>query len=205
MDAGHLTGWLLVGGAVLFWMGAGNPYLVRAWTASQEDYLAIVAKRPGAWRFTSLLLMTGTVVTAAGFAGLPALLPDGWGRALGSGAVGAFEIAATLWIISLLYRHTVLPTTARTFVETGVVDVGSAPLDRLSGGLFKGFIVIGFAAIGALGVAATAGGPIGPMLGWGSAVVSALLVAGLVAFGNVPPLTIYIPTFAFGVAVLATG
>ena len=205
MDAGHLTGWLLVGGAVLFWMGAGNPYLVRAWTASQEDYLAIVAKRPGAWRFTSLLLMTGTVVTAAGFAGLPALLPDGWGRALGSGAVGAFEIAATLWIISLLYRHTVLPTTARMFVETGVVDGGSAPLDRLSGGLFKGFIVIGFAAIGALGVAATAGGPIGPMLGWGSAVVSALLVAGLVAFGDVPPLTIYIPTFAFGVALLAAG
>ena len=202
MDALHLTGWLLVGGSVLFWIGAGNPYLIRAWMAPHADYLAIVARRPGAWRFTSLFLMTGTVVTAAGFAGLPALLPDGWGRALAAGAVGAFEIAATLWIISLLYRHAVLPTMARTFVETGVVDAGSAPLDRLSGGLFQGFMVIGFAAIAAIGVAATAGGPIAPMVGWGSAVLSALLVAALVAFGDVPPLTIYIPTLALGVALL---
>lgn len=205
MDAAHLTGWLLVGGAVLFWIGAGNPYLIRAWTAPHADYLAIIANRPGPWRFTGLFLMTGTVVTAAGFAGLPALLPEGWGRALAAGAVGTFEIAATLWIISLLYRHSVLPTMARTFVETGVVDAGSAPLDRLSGGLFQGFIVIGFAAIGAVGVAVTAGGPIGPMVGWGSAVLSALFIAGLVAFGDVPPLTIYIPTLAFGVALLAAG
>ena len=121
MDAAHLTGWLLVGGSLAFGVGAANPYLFQAWTAPQETFLTIVARRARAWRVTNDLFIGGTVLTAAGVAGLPGVVPDGWPRALAvAGAVG-FAIAAVLWIVSLLYRLAVVPTTARAFAGGGQV------------------------------------------------------------------------------------
>ena len=199
-----LTGWMLVAGAILFGIGAGNPSLARAWTAPQAEFLAVVARHPGAWRFTGIFMIAGTVVTAAGIAALPALLPAGWGQTLGTGAASAFGIAAVLWVISLLYRQAVVPSTAETFSETGAVDLESVPLERLSGALFHGFIVVGALAIAALGIAETAGGPVGAPVGLACAALGALFVGGLLAFGDMPPFTIYIPTLAMGIALLVT-
>ena len=179
VDTSHLAGWILVVGAVAFGVGAGDPYLVRAWTAPQEPFLAIVARHPLAWRVTHILFIGGTVLTAAGLAMLPLLMPEGWPRGLA-----------------------VTPTTARVFAETRALDPWVATLDRLSGGLFKGFIVIAFAGLGAIGIATTAGGPIPGILGWGSAALSGLLVAGLFVAGDMPPFTVYIAPLAFGVALV---
>ncbi|HYM82643.1 MAG TPA: hypothetical protein VEY67_00650, partial [Candidatus Dormibacteraeota bacterium] len=169
MDATHLTGWLLVTGSLAFGAGAGNPYLVRAWTAPQETFLAIVARQPLAWRLSHYLFIGGTVLTAAGLAGLPGVVPEGWPRGLTLAGTVGFAIAAALWLVSLLYRLAVAPTTARGFAESGHIEPWIADLDRLSGALFAAFIVIAFAALAAIGIATTAGGPIPAILCWGTA------------------------------------
>ena len=203
MDPLHLVGWMLVVGPVAFGIGAGNPYLVRAWTAPQETFLRIVARQPMAWRVTHVLFVGGTVLTTAGLAALPSLLPDGWPRALAFGGVATFAIAAVLWIVSLLYRLTVTPNTALVLAETGALDPSIAALDRLNAGLFKGFIIVAFAGLAAIGIAATAGGPIPAAVGWGTAAFSGLCVAGLLVSGDMPPFTVYIAPLAFGIALLA--
>ena len=202
MDAAQVAGWLLVIGSVTFGIGAGNPYLVRAWTAPHETFLTIVARHPIAWRNTHVLFIGGTALTAAGLAALPSLLPDGWPRALALAGVTAFAIAAVLWIVSLIYRLVITPGTARDLTEMGTLDPSVAALDRLNGGLFKAFIVIAFAGLASIGAATTAGGPIPAPLGWGSAALSGLLIAGLMLTGDMPPFTVYLAPLAFGIALL---
>lgn len=202
MDAAQMAGWLLVIGSLLFGIGAGDPYLVRAWTAPQETFLTIVARHPVAWRATHVLFIGGTVLTVAGLAVLPTLLPDGWPRALALAGAVAFEIAAVLWTVSLVYRLVVTPSTARIFTETRLLDPSVILLDRLNGGLFKAFIIIALAALAAVGVATTTGGPIPAPLGWGSAALSGLLIGALMLTGDMPPLTVYLAPLAFGIALL---
>jgi hypothetical protein len=197
-----MTGWLLVIGSLTFGIGAGNPYLVRAWTAPQETFLAIVARHPVAWRATHVLFIGGTVLTVAGLAILPNLLPDGWPHSLALAGAAAFAIAAILWIVSLVYRLVVTPSTARSFIASGALDPSVTALDRLNGGLFKAFIFIALAALAAVGVATTAGGPIPAPLGWGSAALSGLLIGGLMLTGDMPPFTVYVAPLAFGIALL---
>ena len=202
MDPSHLAGWLLVIGSIGFGVGAGNPYLVRAWTAPRPAFLAIVAGHPAAWRYSHLLFIGGTVMTAAGLAVLVVVLPDGWPRSLAMAGAVAFASATVFWIISLIYRLTVVPSTARGFAETGTVDPWVVALDRLNGGLFTAFILIAFAGLAAIGIAIAAGGPIPALLGWGTAAFSGLCVAGLVIAGDMPPFTVYLAPFAFGIALL---
>ena len=197
-----MAGWLLVIGSVTFGIGAGDPYLVRAWTAPHETFLTIVARHPVAWRATHVLFIGGTVLTAPGLWVLPSLLPDGWPHALALAGAAAFAIAAILWIVSLVYRLVVTPSTARSFIESGALDPSVTALDRLNGGLFKAFIVIALAGLAAIGVATTAGGPIPAPLGWGSAALSGLLIGGLMLTGDMPPFTVYLAPLAFGIALL---
>jgi hypothetical protein len=203
MDLTHLTGWLLVTGSLAFGVGAGDPYLMRAWTAPQATFLTIVARHPLAWRVTHYLFIGGTVLTAAGLTGVAGVTPEGWPRGLAVAGAAGFAIAAVLWIVSLLYRLAVVPTTAGAIAEAGRVEPWIADLDRLNGALFKAFIVIAFAGLAAIGIATTAGGPIPAILGWATAALAAVLVAGLVVSGDMPPFTVYIAPLAFGIALLA--
>ena len=201
-DASDVSGWLLVVGAVLFGIGAGDPYLVRAWTATQETYLAIVGRHPVAWRVTHVLFIGGTVLTTAGLVGLPGLLPDGWSRAFGQAGATAFALGAVLWIVSLTYRLAVTPTAARDVAGGAALDPSLAALDRLNGGLFTSFMVIALVGLAAIGVAVTAGGPIPAAVGWGAAALSGLCLGGLFLTGDMPPFTVYLAPLAFGIALL---
>jgi len=204
VNATHLIGLMVVIGPLSFGIGAANPYLARAWTAPRERFLAIVAGHPRSWRVTNLLFVAGTTITAAGLATLPGVVPDGSARALAlAGAVG-FAIAAVLWNVSLVHRLAVTPATAREFVDRGTIDPSMDALDRLSGGLFKAFIVIGSAGLAAIGVALANGGPIPAPIGWGAAVFSGVLVVGLVVTGDMPPFTVYIAPLVFGLALLGS-
>jgi hypothetical protein len=202
VDASHLAGWLLVVGPVMFGIAAGNPYLVRAWTAPRETFLAIVAGHPAAWRFSHVLFMSGSVITAAGLAALVVIVPDGWPRSLAVAGALAFAIGTVLWVISLIYRMAVVPGSARAFVDNGLLDPRGVDLDLLNGGLFAAFIIIAFAGLAAIGIAITAGGPIPAPLGWGAAAFSGLCLAGLVLAGDMPPFTVYLAPLAFGTALL---
>lgn len=202
MDVSHIAGWLLVIGSIAFGIGAGDPYLVRAWTAPQETFLTIVARHRVAWRVTNVLFIGATVLTTAGLVALPGLVPDGWPRGLAGAGAAGFAIAAVLWIVSLVYRLAVVPSTARDVAAMGAVEPWVAAFDRLSGGLFKAFMVIAFAGLAAIGIATTAGGPIPAPVGWGTAALSGLFVGGLLLTGDMPPFTVYLAPLAFGIALL---
>jgi hypothetical protein len=205
VDTAHVAGWLLVGGAVGFGIGAGNPYLARAWTAPQDVFLRIVAGHPQAWRFTTAFFVAGTVATAAGLLLVPALIPGDWPRGLAAAGSVTFLLAAALWLVSLVYRLAVTAPVARRFVDGGTVDPWIADLDRLNGVLFKAFIVLAFSGLAATGLAIVGGGPIPAPVGWGTTALSGLLILGLIISGDMPPFTVYLPTLVIGIALLTGG
>lgn len=61
----------------------------------------------------------------------------------------------------------------------------------------------GAAGLAAVGIGGASAGILPAILGWGAAAFSALLVAGLVATGDMPPFTLYIAPLFFGIALLA--
>jgi hypothetical protein len=205
VDASHLAGWLLVIGSITFGVGAGNPYLVRAWTSPRETFLGIIATHPAAWRFSHVLFIGGAVTVSAGLAALDAIASDGWPRSLTVAGASAFAIGSVLWVISLVYRMAVMPNSARGLADQGQPDPWAADLERLNGGLFAAFIVVSFVGLAAIGIAITAGGPIPALVGWGAAAFSGLCVAGLVLAGDMPPFTVYLAPLAFGAALLVAG
>ncbi len=62
-------------------------------------------------------------------------------------------------------------------------------------------------ALVAIGVAlgATTGGTIPAWLGWACAALSAGLIVAFLRVGDMPPFAVYVPPFAFGVALLLAG
>jgi hypothetical protein len=196
------TGWLLVVGPVLFLVGAGNPRLVTVWTAPRDRFLAVVHERPRAWRFTNVLFLAATVVTAAGLDVLPVLLPDPGARLLAAAGSATFSFAAVLWAVSLVYRLAVVPTVPGRFADIGAIDPAAQFAEQWAGGLFAAFIVIGAAGLGAIGLAIAIGGPIVAVLGAATSLFALLLLAGFLVAGDMPPFTLYLPPLAIGLAIL---
>lgn len=205
MDARQVAGWLLVAGATLFFIGAANPVLMRAWTSPRDAFLGTIAAHPRAWRSTTLLMVAGTIVTPAALSIVWLAPSPGWTVALAqAGAVG-YLIASALWLVTLLHRLAITPETARTFLATGSTEPWVDATERLMHTFFLVFIAAGSLALAAVGLATTGGGPIPAFVGWGTIALSAVSLVALWRTGDVPPFVLYLPPMAMGVSLLLAG
>lgn len=201
MSGVTLTGWLLVVGPVLFLVGAGA-YFWTVMRAPRDQYLASIHGRPGPWRFANLCLLAGTVVTTAGLDFVPAQVVDSGTALLAAAGAVSFNVAAVLWAVSLVHRLAVVPTVASRFAATGMVDPAAEIADRWAGGLFGAFVVLGAVGLIAVGLALAVGGPVSSLVGAGTSVFALLVLGGFVIAGDVPPLTLFLPPLAIGLALL---
>lgn len=201
MSGVTLTGWLLVVGPALFLVGAGA-YFWTVMRAPRDQYLASIHGRPGPWRFANLCLLAGTVVTTAGLDIVPAQVADSGTALLAAAGAVSFSVAAVLWATSLVHRLAVVPTVASRFAATGIVDPAAEIADRWTGGLFSAFVVLGAAGLIAVGLALAVGGPVSSLVGAGTSVFALLVLGGFVIAGDVPPLTLFLPPLAIGLALL---
>jgi hypothetical protein len=200
----NVAGWLLVVGSLIFMIGAANPVLAKAWTAPEPMFLRIVGEHPRAWLTTSVLFMAAAVITAPGLVVFAGLLAPGPDAAMGTAGAVAFAMASLLWLITCAHRITGQADAARAFLSAGEVDPLLAPLNRLTGGLFQTFIVVAFAGLAAVGVAAAGGGAglVASWLGWATAAYSGVMIVLLFVTGDMPPFSVFVPTLALGVATL---
>ncbi|MDP9265125.1 MAG: hypothetical protein M3O91_03250 [Chloroflexota bacterium] len=184
------AGWALLGGWLLFWVGAANPRLVRVWSAPPDEQLALVAERRNAWKVTNALFVASTIVSAAGSAL--------FGRASPSarGAAALYGIGSGLRLVSL-------------GVRLGYYD--EPELRELGGRAFLGHMVVSNAGIALLGASILRSRSL-PR--WSGAIALALGSAAALSMASgwprvagmrspfEPPATVHIPLFAVGVAIL---
>jgi hypothetical protein len=193
LGAGGVGGGLLVATSLVV-----SPVI---WNGPEESALRLIAAHGRIWRTANVGFVIATVLTAAGVFVLTAVVGQ-QGTVLALAAAVAFALASTLWLVTLAIRLSVTPGVASGYVAEGTVDPAFAALGQLSSALFSAFILVGAAALVALGAAILYGGAIAAVLGWITAIAGLAIAASYLWFGDTLPAFIYMPTTAIGIVLL---
>ena len=194
---------LLVLGPVAGAASLAYPPMFRVWTVPREQHLALIRTHRLAWTLISAGFTVATVVTAAGLVVLAGAIPaSDASRAVIAGASVAYAIAGTLWCAVLAIRARTTPAFADMVAAGTPTEPAETLVGGALGGLFAAFILITGAALVAMGLALTANGIVAPPVGWLAALIAAFAAVGFLAFGDMLPAVVYLPTELVGIALL---
>ena len=196
-----VAGWLLVLGSVSFIVGAANPALGQVWSAPMDTQLRLIRDAATAWTVTNVLFLVATVLTAAGLWFVPERVGNR-GLMPARGATVVFLVAATAWLASLVFRLTVTPHAASTFVAGSSIDPTYVSLDLWAVGLFGAFTYLAGCSLVAFGVAVVLGRALSAFAGWFAIVIGVVIVVGYAIAGDMPPFVAYLPTGLLGIVLL---
>ena len=193
-----MAGWLLVLGSVSFIVGAANPALGQVWSAPLDDQLRLIHGAATAWTITNVLFLGATVFTAAGLWSIPERVGER-GQAAARAVTVVYLIAATAWIAALVFRLTVTPSVAASFVAGSSIDPTYITTNLWAEGLFGAFTYLVGGSLVALGVAIVLGGSLSKASGWFAIVIGCGIAVGYAILGDMPPFVAYLPTGVLGV------
>jgi hypothetical protein len=206
MDAADVVGWVLVGGFVLFLVGAGG------WRMEYEQPLPEALRvihgdrRRRAW--IHLWMIPAMFATSAGVAGYAANAADGVAAALALMAAVVYAMGAVCWVASLAFRLTVVPWAAERTVEDGDPPAGFPALDAWAGSLYVVHMVSAYAAFAVVGASVLVAGELPSWVGWLGLGWGLAFGAGFVAtrFAGVfnPPIWAHTYTLLLGVMLLVS-
>jgi hypothetical protein len=194
---------LLVAGPVLFMVGAGNPALVRYWTAPRETGLEIVRAHRLAWRLANGGFIVATVITAAGLV-LLALALDGHAfrsAALASVAV-AYVVAGTLWCVDLAIRIRTTPALADLVASGAPTEPAETLLGAATSGLFAAFTLVTAATLVVLGLTLALAGGVALPVALLAAIIAVIVIGSQLITGDSIPAILYLPPLLVGAALL---
>ena len=148
----HIVGWLLVIGAVVFWIGAFSPPY-KQWTSPFKEYLEIAGSHRWQWYWIHFCFLLATILSVVGVQ-LLASATQRTGEYLFSG-IGAsgYVVASVLWIVSIAFRVTAEYEAGVLLNQTGAMPEWITPLHHWSGLMFAIFMVLGYASEAMIGKA----------------------------------------------------
>ena len=148
----HITGWLLLIGAVIFWIGACSPPY-KQWTSPLKEYLQIVGSHRWQWYWIHFCFLLATILTVIGVRVLASLLQRNSESMFSEmGSVG-FSVACVLWIVSIAFRVTADYEAGVLLNQSGSMPEWITPLHHWSGLMFAIFMVLGYASEAMIGKA----------------------------------------------------
>jgi hypothetical protein len=164
MDASTLVGIVLVAGLVVFGVGAGGWRL--AFEAPPHQALPRIHAEPRRWTWIHAWMVPAMFVTAAGVAGLPRVVAGGAAATIATMAGVVYALGALCWIVSLVFRLTVVPWAAGRTVADGEPPAGFVAFNDWSGMLYVVHMLAAYAAFAIIGAAVLADGTLAAWLGW---------------------------------------
>lgn len=179
MDAAQVVGVTLVAGLVVFLVGAGGWRM--AYEQEQAVALRVIAEDRRRRSWIHLWMLPALFLTPAGLAGVVVLVEHPTGRVLAAMAAVVYALGAACWVISLLFRLTVVPWAADATVVDGRVPEVFGPLDAWASSLHAAHMSSAYVASSLLGGAVLADGLVAPWLGWAGVVWGGLFLIGFVA------------------------
>jgi hypothetical protein len=197
------AGALLVAGPLIGAVCLFYPPLWRVWTVPREEHLALVAGHRLAWTMVNVGFTAATVLTAGGLVLLAGSVDvDARAKAtLVAGAV-AYAIAGTLWGSVLAIRTRTTPAIAALVAAGTPTEPVETMIGSVNGGLFASFTTMtGVALVAICATLALAGVVVAP-LAWIAVLLAAIALGGFLAFGDMPPFVLYLPTLMVGAGLL---
>jgi hypothetical protein len=203
-DVLALAGALMVAGPVIATVCLSYPPLWRVWTVPREEHLALVAGHRLAWTVANVGFTAATVLTAGGLVLLAGSVDvDARSKAILMAGVVAYAIAGTLWCAVLAIRTRTTPALAALVAAGTPTEPIETMVDSVTGGLFAWFMTMTGTALVVIGATLARSGVLSAPVAWLATVVAALAVAGFLAFGDLPPAVLYLPTLLVGLGLLA--
>jgi hypothetical protein len=194
---------LLVLGPVVAAASLAYPPMFRVWTVPREQHLALIRTHRLAWTLISAGFTVATVMTAAGLVVLAGAIPVGGGsKAVIAAAAVGYAIAGTLWCAVLAIRARTTPAFADMVAAGTPTEPAETVVGDALGGLFAAFILITGAALVAVALVLTATGVVAQPVGGLAALIAAFAAVGFLAFGDMLPAVVYLPTELVGIAIL---
>jgi hypothetical protein len=200
-----VVGWVLVAGFVTFLTGAAGWRM--AYEQPLEESLKVVAgdRRRRAW--IHLWMIPAMFVTSAGVAGVPFLLrTDEVAVVVAVMAAVVYVVGALCFIVSLVFRLTVVPWAAERTVADGRVPEPFPALDAWAGSLYVVHMASAYASFALLGLAVLVDGVPAAWVGWTGVILGVGALAGFVATRASgpfnPPILAHLYTLILGIAVL---
>lgn len=190
---------LLIGAGIMF-IGAAIPFATdlggEAWYGTPDSVLEAVSKGATAWRWANGLIAVAAVTTAVGLA--MAVFRFSTGRSFALAGLTAFGIGAALEVTARIFNIQVGTLAATESSETPLASIYPS-LYQFSEGLISGFILLGFAALILVGIAALQSGP-----AWLGTLLVALGAIGLALeiVGAAIPALVYMSTAVLGIAMV---
>ncbi len=204
MDATTVVGTTLVAGMVIFLVGAGGWRM--AYEQDMPDALRVIADDGRRRSWIHLWMLPAMAVTSGGVAALAVVVDDAAARAWVVVAAVVYGLGAVCWMVSLVFRLSVVPWAAERTVADGVVPEVFPPLDTWASWLYGTHMVSAYAAFGLLGIAMLTSGLVAPWAGWVGVVGGPLYAAGIIAtrFAGPfnPPFWAHVYTGLLGVLLL---
>ena len=195
MSDTRLSAVLLIGGAVVFWLGAFYWPMWRAWGAPDAArHLAVVGARRIEWLVVNVLMGVGVVVTMLGVAVLARVLDN----ASAEIARTAWTASGAVWIGLTALRLGVTTACGAEFAGSGAVPLPFDLARAWEGVAFTWYMQVAYVATGIVALAAV---PLVPGAGLGAALFSfagAALYPFVLSFQ--PPLMIHVAPLVLGVA-----
>jgi hypothetical protein len=190
----EIAGWLLLASFALFVPVAALPS--RVWTGTLEEQLALIAQRRRAWQGVNLSIAGSAMLLVFGVVALAEPLQQAGGGVLVPLSLGTLLLGAALWLANLAFRVTTMA------VSDPEPPPGFAAVAAWAGGLFLGWTVLANVAVLGIGVAIVHSGYPATWSGWAAIVLSALMLAQLLATGDAIPGLYHVAPALIGIALL---
>jgi hypothetical protein len=204
MDAQQLAGVTLVSGMVLFLVGAAGWRL--AYELPLPEALRAIHSEPRRRMWIHVWMIIAMLVTPAGLTAWTVVVDDPTGRAWLAMATAVYALGAVCWIVSLVFRLTVVPWAAERTVAMGQPPDGFAALDHWAGALYVVHMTSAYTAFALMGAGILAAGDLPTWLGWLGVGWGTVYLAGFVAtrFAGLfnPPFWAHLYTGVVGVVLL---
>jgi hypothetical protein len=194
---------VLLAGGILFWIGALWPPYRQWMTSDTNEYLTIIGQHKLNWYIIHGAFLLGVIVTVAGIALFCHTLLLNGGQTTYT-VLGAtfFVFGSVFWIINIAFRLTVTVWAADQLTANGVLDDTFKTWMQWSGLLFSIYMVLAYASIGFIGLAARDFLP-----DWVSWFVIIFGFGGIVGYCTgfplfAPPLMVHLPFMVMSISLL---
>lgn len=196
--------WML-GGGILFWIGAFIPPYRQWMTSDTKEYLSIIHLHRRNWFLIHTPMLVGVLLTMFALHLLPdAIAFTGNGKLFILLSANAFAFGTVFLVLNFAFRLTVTTWAAGRLAETGNIEPWFNIWFRWSNVLFGLYMVLAYLSVAFLGLAFAEG-----MLVPGWAVLFCLIYGFAGCAGYLigfplfaPPLMVHLPLMLIGIFVL---
>lgn len=210
MNEVNLISWkwtaiLLLGGGILFWIGAFTPPYKQWSTADIKEYLTIIHDHKINWYVIHGFFMAGVIITVFGIYLLSqVLLSDGKNHVLPIISLAAISLGSVFWLLNIAFRLTVTFWAADSLTVSGTVHTTFQTWMDWSNLIFAIYMVLAYLAIGCIGIVIKDITWIPAWTGWFCLIFGfAGAIGYLIRFVFFePPLMIHLPFIILGIMIL---